>query len=203
MRKICLLAFSLLIFLLSFNILFTASDAAEAKSNAASAKDLSQEIAASDSAQKVNYELPYPGLLPDNPLYFLRVIRDRIVSFLISDAKKKAEFNLLQADKRLNAGIFLFDLARQNEKKINLAISTTSKAENYFEQALEKTKEARNEGIEIKELTEKLLNSAKKHQEELGVLEEKSQANFKEGFVRERKRAENFEKQARDILPKK
>lgn len=178
MKKVCLfLASSLLIFLFSFSVSF--------------AKELPQEITASDSAEKVNYELPYPGLLPDNPLYFLRVIRDRVVSFLISDSLKKAEFNLLQSDKRLNAGVYLF-----NKGKIDLAISTISKAENYFEKSLQKIKEARRQGMETTGITNKLIDSSKKHQEVLGNLLEKVPQNFKSDFVRLLQRVEEFAKEA-------
>src|SRR3989344_5431146 len=81
--------------------------------------------------KSVEYNLPYPGLLPDSPFYSLKSLRDKIVSFLISSPLKKAEFNLLQADKRLNAGLYLFNSAKQNggdkdAKKINLAIVTIS-----------------------------------------------------------------------------
>lgn len=189
MQKIGLLSFSLLIFLFSFNTSFAQSNVAEVKSD----------LAASDSAQKSNYELPYHGLLPDSPIYFFRIIRDRIISFLISDPLKKAEFNLLQADKRLNAGIYLFNSAKQNEKKIGLAISTISKAENYFHQALEKTKEAQKEGMEIQEMTRKLINSAKKHQEELDSLEKKSPQDFKTSFNSLRKRVSVFEIEANSL----
>ena len=40
----------------------------------------------------VKYELPYPGILPDNPLYFLKQIRDWIMERLITDPLKKIEF---------------------------------------------------------------------------------------------------------------
>lgn len=172
MRKICVLAFSLLIFLLSYNIPFVYSS----------------------SEQKVNYELPYPGLLPDSPIYFLRAIRDKTVSFLISDPLKKSEFYLLQADKRLNAGIYLF-----NKGKVSLSISTISKAQNYFEQAIGKAKKARSEGMEVKEITRKLINSAKKHQEELNSLEKKSPQNFKASFTSLKKRVSVFETEVNSL----
>ncbi|HSW97310.1 MAG TPA: hypothetical protein VLF89_05800, partial [Candidatus Saccharimonadales bacterium] len=35
--------------------------------------------------KQIQYDLPYPGLLPDNPLYSLKVLRDKIVEFFISD----------------------------------------------------------------------------------------------------------------------
>ena len=136
--------------------------------------------------------------MPDNPLYALKVIRDKVVSFLISSPLKKAEFNLLQADKRLNAGVFLF-----NSKKINLAISTISKAENYFYEAIAEIKRANGQGVSTRNLTEKLLDASKKHQEVISSLEKRSKGSTAESLVFQRKRAENFEKQATEFLSKK
>ena len=50
--------------------------------------------------------------------------------------------------------------------------------------------------MEINEITGKLMNSAKKHQEELSSLEKKSAKSFKESFGFQRKRAEAFEEEA-------
>lgn len=190
MRKICVLAFPLLIFLFSLNV-------ASAASNAAFAKDIDLAEVSSDSADKINYELPYPGILPDSPLYFLRIIRDKTVGFLISDPKKKAEFNLLQADKRLNAGIHLF-----NKGKIPLADTTISKAENYFEEALQKTKKAYKEGMEITEIRNKLIDSSKKHQQVLMSLEKRSPKSFKKAFNFQLQRVVAFEKEVEALLLK-
>ena len=182
MMKKILVSLSLLIFLLSFNISFAVSNAAFA------------EVLSPTPSPKVNYELPYPGLLPDSPLYFLRIIRDKTVSFLIADPLKKAEFNLLQADKRLNAGIYLF-----NKGKISQALSTISKAENYFGQSLEKAKKARLEGMEIDDIIRKLINAAKKHQEELSSLEKKAPQDFKANFASLQKRVGVFETEANSL----
>lgn len=65
----------------------------------------------------VEYTLPYPGMLPNNPLYFLKKIRDSIIEFLISDPVHKAEFYILQADKKLNMGIALSDMGKSEESK--------------------------------------------------------------------------------------
>ena len=148
--------------------------------------------------QNVNYDLPYPGLLPDHPLYKLKALRDKIIGFLISSVLKKAEFNLLQADKRLNAGVYLF-----NSKKTDLAITTISKAENYFHQAIAEIGKANNQGIDTRSLTEKLLDASKKHQEIISSLEKRSKGNTAESLVRELERAEDFEKQAIRLLSKK
>ena len=185
MQKVCLfLASSLLIFLTSFNISFAKEHTTE-------------DSTASDSAQKVTYELPYPGLLPDSPIYFLRIIRDRVVDFLISDSLKKSEFDLLQADKRLNAGIYLF-----NKGKLPMSISTISKAENYFMEALQKIKEAKRQGMETTETTNRLINSSKKHLEVLKSLKAKSPKNFKSSFDRELQRVDKFVEEAIALILK-
>ena len=55
----------------------------------------------------VQYDLPYPGMLPNSPLYFLKQTRDWILDKLIVDPVKKTEFYILQGDKRLAMGIQL------------------------------------------------------------------------------------------------
>ncbi|MDO8639342.1 MAG: DUF5667 domain-containing protein, partial [bacterium] len=137
---------------------------------------------------KMNYELPYPGLLPDSPIYFLRIIRDKIIDLLIADPLKKSDFYLLQADKRLNAGISLF-----NKGKFSLALSTISKAENYLEKALEKTMDAQEQGMDIKDIKRRLTNSVVKHKEELDKLIKKANKEFKVGFEKEQKRVIAFQ----------
>ena len=81
----------------------------------------------------IEYELPYPGLLPDNPLYFLKTTRDRIVGMLISDPVKKAEFDLLQAEKRFQAGLMLY---QRDETKKDVAVTALSKGQTYLDAAI-------------------------------------------------------------------
>jgi hypothetical protein len=52
-----------------------------------------------------NYVLPYPGILLDHPLYFLKNWRDQMLERVISDPVKKTEFYLLQSDKFLAMAI--------------------------------------------------------------------------------------------------
>ena len=77
------------------------------------------------SAAYIKYDLAYPGILPDNPLYKLKVLRERITEFLISNPRDKADYYLLQADKGILATAILID-----KKKIDLAGTTALKAEN-------------------------------------------------------------------------
>lgn len=75
----------------------------------------------------IKYNLAYPGILPDHPLYKLKVLRDKITVVIISDTRKKLEFYLLQADKGILATAMLVD-----KKKIDLAIETALKAEHNY-----------------------------------------------------------------------
>lgn len=183
MRKIKFAFFLLVFFLFS--------------SFSVSAKEESSVISPTPSIkQTIEYDLPYPGILPDNPLYKLKALRDKAIGFLISDPKKKAEFNLLQADKRLNAGVYLFNKG----KNIFQAEATISKAENYFFEAISEIRKANDRGINTDELTGKLLDASKKHQEIIASLEEKPKNNIREKFAFQRKRAEGFEKRVNQLL---
>lgn len=148
----------------------------------------------STESAKLVYNLPYPGLLPDNPLYFFKVLRDRVVDFLISDPLKKAEFDLLQADKRLSMGIFLFE-----KGKHDLAESTISKGENYFEDAIKNIKEAKKQGRDTGGLLTTLENASKKHIEVLKDLQNKSKGEIKTKFGISLKRVLEFEEEVRKI----
>jgi hypothetical protein len=176
MKKVWILS-SFLIFLLSFSFFVCKTYAVT--------EDLS---ASQSSQQEINYELPYPGLLPDSPLYFLRVIRDKTIDLLISDPVKKTEFDLLQADKRLNASMFLF-----NKRKFSLSLTTVSKAENYFSEALDKMGEAKMQGRNVGEMKGKLKNALEKHEQELSNMVQKVSTNFKQGFEKEQQRLVDFE----------
>lgn len=127
---------------------------------------------------KVEYQLPYPGLLPGNPFYVLKTIRDRIISFLIADSLKKAEFDLLQADKRLSTAIALV-----KDKKEALAESTISKGENYFEEGIVQLVEARKQGINTDNLTRRYKEAAEKHIEVLQSLSKSVEKEHKPLFT--------------------
>ncbi len=75
--------------------------------------------------KSADYSLAYPGILPDNPLYSLKKIRDKITPILITDTIKKVDFYVLQTDKGINAANSLID-----KKNYKLALDTALKAEN-------------------------------------------------------------------------
>ena len=158
-----------------------------------------------DSAQtadtsKSSYTLAYPGLLPDHPLYFLKAGKERMMAFFISHPLKKAEFNLLQADKRIHASLML---SQKGEEKLDLAQSTFSKGENYFEDALTYTIEAERQGINITEFTKKLMDANSKHRQVFDDMTKKLEEKNKRKFANEAKRLAEFEKRAEELAGSK
>jgi len=116
---------------------------------------------ATQSVQIAEYVLPFPGMLPDNPLYFLKRIRDTILEKLISDPVRKAEFYILQSDKRLQMGVMLIE-----QGKGSLGETTVSKAEKYMEQAVRGLSSYKqNGGVVPGYVIEKLGNAMNKHEE--------------------------------------
>lgn len=150
--------------------------------------------------QRVVYALPYPGILPGNPLYLLKVMRDRVIGFLIADSAKKAEFDLLQADKRLQMGVFLL---QKNNTKEDIAFSTIAKGQNYFEEAIAKIQELKKQGHVIDDLGSSMLLSSQKHQEVLKDLaKQEKNAENKRRFQSLAQRMQLFEVQLRKLLTK-
>lgn len=80
----------------------------------------------------IEYVLPYSGKInPDSPLWYPKVVRDKVWYALTFNAQKKTELNLLFADKRLNSAVELF-----KNNKPDLGITTLTKAEKYLEMAV-------------------------------------------------------------------
>jgi len=75
----------------------------------------------------LEYQLPYPGILPNHRLYPLKAARDRLVEFFTRDLNKKAQLYLHYADKRIYMAKMLSE-----QKEWALAESTASKAEKYL-----------------------------------------------------------------------
>ncbi|VVA43276.1 conserved hypothetical protein [Candidatus Roizmanbacteria bacterium] len=111
--------------------------------------------------EKVIYNLPYPGLLPDSPLYATKIIRDRITDFLTRDNLKKAELYLLNSDKRAS-----MSLALALKGKNQLAIDTFVKGEKYFIKIPELLRSAKKQGAQApSSFIETLKLSNAKHKE--------------------------------------
>ena len=150
MKKI----FILLIIFISFNVSAAMAQTAEEK--------MTKEKE-THSAMTVKYDLAYPGLLPDNPLYKLKILRDKITASFINDPNKKVDFYLLQADKGILAAAMLID-----KNKFELAQQTLLKAENNL--TLITQQFGRFTQKPGSQFFQKLRTASKKHQEVIGKL---------------------------------
>lgn len=127
---------------------------------------LNNEIIHNSASVDTEYQLPWPGILPDNSLYKIKVIRDRLVLSLIQSPQKKLEFYLLLADKGIYAAQILFD-----EGKIDLSKSTALKAEHNYTLLATDYKWMRWLSKPVpKELDNKIKEAAIKHQEVLSKI---------------------------------
>ena len=127
---------------------------------------------------KVVYNLPYPGLLPDNPVYFLKASRDKLVEFFTRDNVKKARLYLNYSDKRISMAIKLAD---KGEHKLSL--TTVSKAEKYFIKIPDLLKESKKQGAAPpQELILQLKQSNLKHKEIIDTMLKDFPQGEKESF---------------------
>ena len=122
----------------------------------------------------VSYELPYPGILPGSPLYSLKALRDKLMEIFISDPLKKSSFYLLQADKRLAAGLILYERG-----DIIVAETTISKGQNYLEKSINKMIEAKNSQHNVSDVFAKIKSSSAKQRQELERLSKKAKGYIK------------------------
>lgn len=123
-------------------------------------------LVATPAAQMVQYYLPYPGILPDNPLYKLKAARDIVSLWLTFNPTAKAQKELLYADKRIGAALALVEGGRST-----LGASTASKAEKYLDQAGTWAIQDEKLGHDDKSFLTTLQTAAAKHLEILNTLE--------------------------------
>jgi hypothetical protein len=111
--------------------------------------------------EKVVYQLPYPGLLPDHPLYGVKAVRDWVIIFLSRDPLKKIDLYLLASDKKAAMA-----LALMKKGKYQLAVTTLSKGEKYFLKIPQLLATAKQQGVApSSEFIQKLKTSNQKHRE--------------------------------------
>lgn len=116
---------------------------------------------ASPSAS-VDYFLPYPGILPDSPLWTLKALRDKFWLFITRDHSKRADLLLLFADKRIGMAKALIEGG-----KAEIGVATAVKAEGYLEDAFAEQEKAAGRGVDTADFLEKLGMASLKHKEVL------------------------------------
>lgn len=126
----------------------------------------------------VDYSLAWPGILPDNNLYKLKVLRNKIIYKMIIDPVKKVEFDLLMADKTIYASKLLVE-----KGEITLAKDTALKGENYYSMLVQDYNHALLKGKKIPfSLDQKITLAAIKHQEIFNDLKSRVSGEDKETF---------------------
>lgn len=151
--------------------------------------------------KRVSYELAYPGMLPDNPFYILKVVRDGIVKMLINDPFKRAKFSLLNSDKRIFAGKLLLD-----KGKDKLAIETIEKSSNYLDEAVVAVKTLKKQNPkspDIEPFLQQMKAASQKHREFLENMTPFVDKSFSAQFLRQQVRLENVRKTVESMLSKK
>lgn len=118
--------------------------------------------------KEVDYYLAYPGILPDHPLYWLKMARDRILLLLTNDPLQKFDRLLLYADKRLGAAKVLIE-----GNQPALGVTTATKAEKYLERSLKEFNKLRQAEKAIPELEDRFEKALLKHAEVIEKLLEK------------------------------
>lgn len=128
---------------------------------------LATESGAIAVASSVEYELPYPGLLPNHPLYWLKMVRDRVQLLMTRDPLSRVSLLLLHADKRLGAAL---ELAENGQ--FDLAEETAMKAEGYLDRGVKEVVDLFQETDEGLLMGRKLELAGRKHLEVLALLQE-------------------------------
>ncbi|MBP9691625.1 hypothetical protein KBD81_06115 [Candidatus Woesebacteria bacterium] len=111
--------------------------------------------------ERVIYQLPYPGLLPDSPIYFIKQIRDSILIFTTRDTGKKARLFLQISDKHMASALALAEKGRDT-----LAQEQLMKAEDQSLKIPPLLREIKEQGGSYPDdLVMDLYESNKKHRE--------------------------------------
>lgn len=135
-------------------------------------------IAIADVTKKSEYVLPFPGLLPDHPLYVLKNFRDFLLDKLIVDPIRRSEFYLLQADKKLAMTLLFVDKGNSSR-----ATDMVAKSGNHMEQSIGGLVTLKSQGKEVPGyVVDRITNALVKHEEVLTELLQKElgteRANF-------------------------
>lgn len=113
------------------------------------------------------YTIPDPGTLPDSPWYAFKRMSEGIGTFFTFGDVAKAERHLELSERRLAEAERL-----SIEGKQELAEEAVRRHQNHLEKALARAESAKEKGLDIDEVLEKVSEATLKHQEVLaGVYE--------------------------------
>lgn len=115
--------------------------------------------------QEVHYYLPYPGILPDHPLYWVKMLRDKVREMVTSSQSGKVDLWMSMADKRLGAAKALIE-----GNKVELGTQTAAKSTAYLRQAVSGLEQLKSEGTNVGERANNMERETLKHAQILDEL---------------------------------
>jgi hypothetical protein len=124
-------------------------------------------------------DLPDPGMLPDNPFYFLKSWSESIGTFLTFGEEKKAERFLELSERRLSEARALAEKERGD-----MAERAMEKYEEQLNKAMQRAEQAGERGMDIDALLERISERTLKHQEVLADVYERVPEEAREGIER-------------------
>lgn len=142
-------------------------------------------------SNEIEYPLPYPGILPNKPLFILKDLRDKLLEVFTINPLKKTELYLLQADKNLSSSIVLFDLGKEN-----MALRSFVKSQKYLEKAIDEEEVAKNSPGSLMELSAKITQSSRKQTEIARAFYKDSKDEIKTEFKKVLDNSNYLEKRA-------
>jgi hypothetical protein len=133
-------------------------------------------MAAADN--HVNYELPYPGILPGNPLYSVKSARDSLMQWMTRDNIKKAQLRLQISDKQVRGAQMLL-----KDKDYDRAEQILMESEDIFDKALEDALNAKEQGASpTSEFRQKMHDSNLKHKQVISDILKSIPQEERDGF---------------------
>jgi hypothetical protein len=149
--------------------------------------------------EKINYVFPSPGILPDHPFYWLKMVRDRIYLIFTPNTQERLKLQAHYADKRLSAGYILI-----TKGQTGLGVSTITKAEKYLHEALLKAEKLFESGSLSDQELRSLLKTAIAHQAILSSLSQNTTGQHQQVLASMQKLNQEFLTEAAalsDTLP--
>jgi hypothetical protein len=123
------------------------------------------------------YQLPVVKYLPGQPVYYLKMIQDRVSLWLTPGGKHKAELLMGYADERIATAEQLLDRG-----EAGIGVTTAGKGEKYFQQAIDEMRRAEKRGENVTDLREKMAGAIFKHHEILSEMQGELQGHEPAGL---------------------
>jgi len=149
-----------------------------------------------ESQIDINYDLASPGnVLPGDPLWSLKVTRDKLWLVISPSDTRKAELSLLFADKRLASAKILFERGEFEQGYMALM-----KGEKYLESALDYTLSAKDRGMDMTVGLTRIAIASLKHRQIINEILLIAPEDARPEIIKTQDVCKNVYKNARDEL---